>query len=672
MWHPIAVFLVAASQDTLAPRPRADTLEAIVVNATRTGAVRSMSQSTLSRADIKRTHFGQDVPIALTGLTGVTASSDAGGFSGYSSLRLRGIDQTRLTISLDGVPLNDPEDQVLYFSNIPDFLNSVQSVRVHRGVGPSGFGTASFGGSLNFESIPIAATPRFAETQITLGDFGTARASLEGASGLDGPWAAYGRVSAQTTNGYRDRSGNDGWSGFWSAGWFGRRDAIKLTGFVGRSKTQLAYVAGSEAELAVNRRFNPMLPTERDDFHQEMVSLQYSRALSTRALLTATAYRNSAAGHYDVGVDASTWNFNLAHVWYGVLTTATWALDRFTLAGGAHLSTYHRDHELFVRPDLTTSVYRNTGFKQEQSGFLKATWTNRAVDLHADLELRRAAFAYRPTAGSTIGRPSIDWLFVNPKLGATWRAADDVAVHLSMGRSSREPTRTDLFAGADNLDETLADELLPLSRVRPETVVDLEAGARWTRPRVDAAVNLFAMRFRNEIAPIGAIALTGNPLRQNVSKSARRGVEVEGGWRPLTNLAFAANATLMDARIDEYLDQPTGRIYRDVASLLSPKILANLSGQWQPSSQLGIDLAVRHVGKSQLANDGDPRWVLPAATTVDAQVSVRLRRVGLRARLLNLLGADAFSSGYTDGTTRYLFPVAGRSLFLTATIGAAR
>ncbi|HRQ78212.1 MAG TPA: Plug domain-containing protein, partial [Gemmatimonadaceae bacterium] len=143
-----------------------DTLETFVVRAVRAGGAAPTSQTVLDRATIERTYIGQDAPLALLGATGITAASDAGTFSGYSSIRLRGVDQTRLSISVDGVPLNDPEDQVLYFSNVPDFMNSMHSVRVQRGVGSSAFGTAAFAGSLDFESLPLLATPAFRELQV--------------------------------------------------------------------------------------------------------------------------------------------------------------------------------------------------------------------------------------------------------------------------------------------------------------------------------------------------------------------------------------------------------------------------------------------------------------------------------------------------------------------------
>lgn len=660
--------LPQARTDSMSARARRDTLEAVVVRATRAGAAAPTSLTTLDRATIERTYSGQDAPLALLGTTGVTATSDAGAFSGYSSIRLRGVDQTRLAISVDGVPLNDPEDQVLYFSNVPDFMNSMQSVTVQRGAGVSAFGTAPFAGSLSFESLPLATTPRFAEAQLTTGSWGTQRVSVEGATGLHRGFAAYARVSGQETDGYRRHSGNRANSSFVSAGWFGARDAFKFTGFAGRSRMQLAYYAPSEAELAADPRANPMSELERDDFHQEMVSVRWTHAVGARATLTTTAYRNGAGGAYDVVVAPDLWNFNLDHRWVGLLSALTWSRPGLEVATGAHLSSYSRDHYLKIRPDLETRTYDNSGFKQEQSAFAKATFTRGALDWHGDLQLRRAAFRYRPTAGTGIGEPSIDWVFLNPRLGLTWRARPAITLHASLGQVGREPTRSDLFAGADDVDAATAADVLPLTQVRPERLTDLEFGARIERSTFGVGVNLFAMRFHDEIAPIGRIAITGSPLRRNVDRSARTGMELEGAWHPRATLTLTANTMWMRARIAKYTDQASSTSYRDVAPLLSPSLLVNAQGSWRASSGVELTLAARHVGRSFLANDGNEATTTPPFTLVDAGASLPVGKVVLRLQAQNLLSATAYASGYTDGSTRYLFPVAARTVLATLVV----
>lgn len=647
-----------------------DTLESVVIRAVRAGGAAPTSQTVLDRATIERTYAGQDAPLALLGATGITAASDAGAFSGYSSIRLRGVDQTRLAISVDGVPLNDPEDQVLYFSNVPDFMNSMQTVRVQRGIGSSAFGSAAFAGSMDFESMPLMTTARFAEGQLTGGSWGTQRVSVEGATGLVNGFAAYGRVSTQETDGYRLRSGNASQSGFLSAGWFGARDALKLTGFAGRSMMQLAYYAPSEAELAADPRTNPMSPDERDDFHQEMLSLQYTRVLRPGMSVTTTGYRNSAGGWFDVEVgEPSLWRFNLNHQWYGLLSTLRWDGDGFEVSAGAHLSRYARDHFLQVQPDRATRVYDNTGHKAEQSAFLKGTITRGAFAWTGDLQLRRAAFRYEPSAGTSFGSPRVDWLFVNPKVGITWRARPSLAVFASLGQASREPTRTDMFAGADDIDDAAAAELLPLTQVQPERLTDLELGARWQRGTLQASANGFVMAFRNEIAPIGALSITGSQLRRNVDRSSRMGIEAELAWQAHRRLQLSANAMLMRARIASYTDEASGSTYSDVPPVLSPAVIANAQATWDATSALQLSLSARHVGESQLANDGNSALVTPAFTLADLGGSYAIGRHTLRVQVQNLLSSTAYASGYTDGSLRYFFPVATRTVLATLSVG---
>ncbi|MEY4855838.1 MAG: hypothetical protein RLZZ97_668, partial [Gemmatimonadota bacterium] len=206
-------------------------IEGVLVRAIRANEQAPISQTTIGRAAITQRHFGQDVPMLLMNAApSMTSHTETGTSWGYSYLRLRGIDQTRINITLDGVPLNDMEDQVLYFANLADLMSNVQSVQVQRGVGTSTAGTASFAGSVNFETMPVARAHAGGDVQLQMGSFGAQRVSASFNSGLtDSKFAVYGRASALRTNGYRDHSGVMGRSAFVGAGWFGARDVVKLT-----------------------------------------------------------------------------------------------------------------------------------------------------------------------------------------------------------------------------------------------------------------------------------------------------------------------------------------------------------------------------------------------------------------------------------------------------------
>jgi len=195
----------AAKDTARADSSRAQRLERVMISAVRASGAAPISQKTLTQADLEPRYFGQDVPLVLQGAApSLTSYAETGNYWGYSYIRLRGIDQSRINLTLDGIPLNDPEDQVLYFADFPDLANSLRSVQVQRGVGTSSNGTAAYAGSINMETISLASAPRSAEVQIEGGSFGSKRLSAEFQSGLmPSRFAAYARVSALRTDGYR-------------------------------------------------------------------------------------------------------------------------------------------------------------------------------------------------------------------------------------------------------------------------------------------------------------------------------------------------------------------------------------------------------------------------------------------------------------------------------------
>ena len=674
--------LAATSARDSTTASRRDTLESVMIRATRTPTVANGATHTVTREQLQRTAAGQDAPLVIAFTPSATVYSEAGGYSGYSYIRLRGIDQTRLNITLDGVPLNDPEDQVLYFSNVPDFMGSIGSVGVGRGIGASTFGTASFAGSLNFQSVPLATTPRTGQLEFSGGSFGTWRTSAQGTTGVsENGFAAHGRVSRQGTAGYRDHSGNDSWSGFGSAGWFGDRDALKFTAVAGSSATRLAYYAASEAELKINRRTNPLTDQEGDRFHQEMVSVQYTRALMPNLNATVMTYRNSAAGAYDVsfgpaaggkGLDIA--NYGLAHVWYGASAALTWSASDLSAAAGATATDYHRDHWLAMRPLLDDREYTNTGVKRDAAGFVKITWNRGPLRFGADLNLRHADFRYNPSSSAAIPVQVVSWNFANPRAGVTWTASPSVSLYATAGRTLREPARGDLFSGADDINSGNIAGLLPLTRVHPEEVNDYEAGEVWRTVAAALTVNLFDMEFRNEIAPIGALSQTGSPLRKNVPRSYRRGVEFDGSYAFGEHGTVTGNIAVLQARIATYADEGSGLTYHDVAPVATPPVLANVRWELPLTGPWSASVAGRYVDKAHLANDGNDALVTPAYTLVDFAVRYTRGSSEVRVELNNALDTNAYAGGYADGTTRYFYPIATRNVLVTLRLatGGAR
>jgi iron complex outermembrane receptor protein len=673
-----AVLGAQASRDTArARRDSATTLETVTVAAIRARDEAPISSSTIHAAEIERRSFGQDVPLLVQGTPSLTSYAETGNHWGYSYMRLRGIDQSRINLTLDGIPLNDPEDQVLYFADFPDLANSINSIQVQRGVGTSAPGTASYGGSINFESASPITTPRGAELQLQGGSFGSARASAEYASGmLADRFAMYGRLSALRSSGYRQHSGMEGRSGFLSAAWMGDRDLVKLTAVAGFFADTLAYVGGTEAELAQNRRLNPLRPDEVDRFGEQVAALSYTRSLGNTASLASTAYRISASGQYDVCIancdqpQGDLWNFNLDFVWYGA--TSVWSIDRDRLRAsvGVNANTYARDHHAYARPDLGQPLYFNTGHKEDQSAFAKVAYDIGRLTLFGDVQGRHARFGYTPDVNAGIAPSSISWTFFNPKAGATIRVTPTMDAYASYGMNGREPARGDMFAGFDNLDTTNVAFVGPLSRVRPERVADGEAGVRVRAGGWSLDANAFAMQFKSEILPVGRLSVIGTPLRTNVGSSWRRGVEAvlraEG-----SRVRAQLTATGMRARIASFTDDETGQSFRNVEPLLTPNLVSSQFLSMSLTPTFSLDVTGQYSGRAQLTNTGDPTLRLPPSYVANLSLHWQRDARGLTLHLNNVSNSTRFASGHVSfGEARY-YVLPPRNVVLIARLGTS-
>ncbi len=642
-------------------------LERVMISAVRESAA-PISQKTLSRDDLQRSYFGQDVPLVLQGTTpSLTSYAETGNYWGYSYIRMRGIDQSRINITLDGIPLNDPEDQVLYFADFPDLANSLQSVQVQRGVGTSTNGTASYAGSINMETVSLADAPRGGSVQLEGGSFGSKRASLEYTSGpLTNKFAFSGRVSGLHTEGYRYHSGVNGQSGFLSGAYLGDTDILKVTLIAGAMQDTMAYLAVPKADLDTNRRINPLTPQERDGFGERLAAVSYTRLLNARSSLNATVYRLSATGDYDVLID-SLQTFHLDFVSYGVTSAWNYHTSDFQVDLGASGDSYARDHYAFMHPELATALYFNTGRKRDQAAFVKLAYTVGRATLFGDLQGRHAEFMYTPDVHAGVSGSSISWSFLNPKAGLTYRIARPVSLYASYGRTTREPARSDMFAGFDNLDTSNVAFVGPLDRVKPETVHDLEIGSNYRTSSLEIQANLYSMDFRNEIAPIGALSYIGNPLRKNVASSYRRGIEADATYRGLRRWLLSANATESMNHIRSYTDSSADVpvTYHNVEPLLTPRFQSFARAQYSASPSVNLLLQSRYQSVSFLQNTSDRRYVLPASFDLDAAATWRIGHNELAIRANNLTNSRKYGSGYASGGVSYYYVVPPRSVFVT-------
>ena len=330
---------------------------------------------------------------------------------------------------------------------------------------------------------------------------------------------------------------------------------------------------------------------------------------------------------------------------------------------------------MYTRPDLSTRVYDNTGYKGEQSAFAKGSVVRGRTTLFGDLQLRLAQFRYQPTTGNGVAPASVRWSFFNPKAGVSVRVTPGLTAYASAGMNGREPTRADMFAGADDVDENNAPSAFPLTQVHPESAHDLETGIVWQRPALNVQANIFWMQFRNEIAPIGAINEIGYVLHKNVAHSVRRGAEGDLTWRVTPRLTALATASLTDARIRDYRDDATGEVFHDVTSLLTPKLVSGQGIRADLASWVSLDLDGRYTSRMMETNTNDARFVVPASWYADAALTLRVARQSVLFAVRNLLDQRVYTGGYPGAVPNsadpsamepYYYMLAPRNLTVSA------
>jgi iron complex outermembrane recepter protein len=682
---PLSVQGVCGSQDlVLTPWHRLS--EDIVVRAVRADAQTPVTKLDLDSAELARLNFGQEMPVLLKETPSATSYSDAGAGAGYAYLSLRGIQQTRVNMTLDGVPLNEPEDSAVYFTDFGDFASSLSSIQIQRGVGASTVGAASFGGSVNFASVDLAER-RQVDGTLGAGSFGTRRGSLAYQSGRFGPGLAlYGRGTLQQTDGFREHSGVEQQSTFFALSRQGEASFLKVFGFVGREQTQLAFLASEQSVIESNLRDNPLSPDERDDFGESFIQAKYTHALGAASSLSLQAYSVGASGWYRLAQTAESglWQYGLDWRFSGGSASLHHARGATGLTVGVHGYDYASRHTRDVVDGGRD--YLNRGHKNEANAFAKLTRDMGRVHAYADAQVRWARFRFE--GAQPLG--AVDWAFFNPKVGARCDVAHGVALYGSLGRTTREPARSDMLAGEDN--PTLPYDL---RAVEPERVTDLELGAELRRSRMTVSANVYAMEFRHEIALTGELSEIGLPLRRNVDRSRRRGLEVHATYQPHTALRLTGTAAVSDNRIATWtqfydLYDPAGtwvgstsRAHRAVAPLLTPAAIASTAADWQPRPWLRAGLAGRWVATSYLDNTGDAAFATPSAFTLDASARLDLSRwarrgkPALRAQVTNVLNnRHAYPSGYSyryfteraggleAGGQSYYYPLATRSLLV--------
>jgi len=597
----------------------------------------------ISGKDLKTKSTGQEPSYLLSETPSITVYSDAGSTQGYSYFRMRGIDQTRINISLDGVPLNEPEDQGAYFSNYPDIMNSVSKIQIQRGIGTSKNGVASYAGSVQLFS-PNLYDSTYTTIGFGYGSFNSHRAFVEYNGGVKNKNAFYVRASQIYSDGYKYHSSNNSQSVFMSGDLIYDKSAFKMNVLAGHQQNQLAWMGVSESLIEKDRRTN-LDSNERDNFTQILVQLQHQWHPNSTSSVQSSIYYTFLKGHYGYNNNAylglpttnELYDYAFLSNLIGLFSNYTYSKGAFNWTTGINGSMYDRQHT----GSLNTygQLYENTGHKNEFSVFTKADYTIGKITFFADVQSRYATFDYH----GDVPLNKIDWYFLNPKAGVSFLASNNFTLYYSIGRTGREPTRNDMFGGSDNL---LADSSghAVIAIKTPEYLVDQELGLRWQLGKLKLNLNFYYMSFKNEIVLNGQLGPNGLPLTSEVNSSIRTGAELSASYKLTDNVSLINNSSYNYSRIKEQNESFT--------PIVTPALIINQEITYSHKSLL-IGLSSRYQSSSFIDFANTSKVNQYVIFNARAQYDIKSIEFGIFA--YNITNTKYFNNGYVDvdGTKKY-------------------
>jgi iron complex outermembrane receptor protein len=587
---------------------------------------------------------GQEPSFLLAETPGITAYSDAGNTQGYSYYRIRGIDQTRINTTLDGMPLNEPEDQGAYFSNYPDILNSVSKIQIQRGSGTTKNGVASYGGSIELFTPSLYDTA-YAALGINYGSFNSLRLFGVYNSGIKNHKAFYARASQVQSNGYKYHAGNNSQSVFVSTGMFYNKTSWKLNVLAGHQKNELAWLGVADTLIAKDRKTNANTPGEKDAFTQALVQLQNKWTPSNNTSIHSSIYYTHLNGNYnfdfnnflDQPITAEMYNYAFKSHLTGFFSNAIVTKNNFSVTAGLHGQLYHRRHNGSEK--ALGHLYTNTGYKNEVSYFAKASYNLQPLTLFADVQYRSTSFRY--TGGTPLNKRS--WQFLNPKTGVALQLNNNSVLYYGLGYTGREPTRNDMFGGNDDL---LADSTgQPVIAITDaEYVLNHEMGWRFQNNRIQASINVYYMNFKNEIVLNGKFGPNGLALTNNVQKSFRSGLEIAATYTLTKFFALQNNTSFNYSRIKEQ-----GQIF---SPILTPPVIINQDVIYQKKGVTAL-LQARYQ-KGAFINFANTA-VVKSYVILNARLQYQVNKITMVLFLQNITNTKYFNNGYTDfnGTNKY-------------------
>lgn len=594
--------------------------------------------------DLKAKSIGQEPSFLLSETPSVTNYSDAGNSQGYSYFRLRGIDQARINMTLDGVPLNEPEDQGAYFSNYPDIFNSVSKIQIQRGAGTSKNGVASYGGSVQLFSPNLADSTK-TTFGLGYGSFNSSRVFGEYNSGINNKKALYVRASQIYSDGYKYHSSNNSQSVFLSGGLYHDKSIWKLNFLVGHQQNDMAWIGVSDSLIAIDRRTNANSKQEKDRFFQTLTQLQNTWLINNNSSLQSSIYYTYLKGNYDFDLNnflgfPSTdelYNYAFQSNFIGFFSNYNYSKEHFNLTTGLHGNIYNRQH---TGSEISIGqLYQNTGYKNEMSVFSKVDYTYKQLTLFADIQYRYVNFDYN----GSVALQTLDWHFIKPKAGISIAINNNSILYYSLGYTGREPTRNDMFGGNDDL---LSDSLgnAILSNTNPEFVLNHELGFRLQKEKLNFNTNLYYMYFQNEIVLDGKFGPNGLALTNNVEQSFRTGLELSVAYMVTKQFSLVNNSSFNYSRIKEQTET--------FSPILTPPIIINQEVVFSENNfTIALSGRYQHQSFIDFANEEKVNGYF----LLNSRANYSFKGIQFSVFLNNITNTKYFNQGYVDfdGSKKY-------------------
>ncbi|HLV46771.1 MAG TPA: TonB-dependent receptor [Flavobacterium sp.] len=669
-------------QDSLSNASTEETLDELIIQSIRAKDNTPMTFSKITKKDLESRNLGQDIPALLNFMPSVVSTSDAGNGVGYSGIRVRGSDATRINVTINGIPYNDAESHGTFWVNMPDFVSSVENMQLQRGVGASTNGAGAFGGSLNMLTDGYAYNAG-GEIANSFGSFNTRKHTVKFTTGLiDNRFELTGRLSDMRSDGYIDRASSRLQSYFLQGTYVEGNTLIKLLTFGGNEKTYQAWNGVEDSDIEkYGRRFNTsgmyfdadgnmrFYDNETDNYKQNHYQLHWHQKWSDNWQSSLAFHYTDGLGYYEnykAGEDITEYGFEpimvngelieesdiirrkyLENDFYGLTFSVNYNKDNFDLMIGGAANQYKGDHYgdiLWTSEPLDYQYkqyyYFDNSTKNDANVFAKATYTiDDSWILYGDLQLRNVTYEAN---GQDTGLVDDKFNFFNPKAGVTYLLNDENNFYLSYARANREPNRNDYENG----------------NPKPETLDDFELGWKLNKTNFQLNINGYYMHYTNQLVLTGALNDVGAAVRENSGKSYRAGIEIDAKYRFHEKWLWQPNLTFSQNKNVDYRAEFDGEIrhFGNTSISFSPDIIAGNAITFLPIDDLSLTLLTKYVGEQYMGNTDREKSKLKAYTTTDFVASYRLPlKKWFKEARIDLMVNNIFDTEYISNGFYYTF-----------------